>query len=173
MARNSTAALPRLRAICLTLPEAEERETWETPTFRIRDKIFAMFRSEDGVPALWCKAPPGVQAILIGADPKRFFRPPYVGHKGWIGVRLDSGIDWDEVNDLVRRSYGMTAPKRMAATILTSGKSVTPAACAARSELVSRHDAPARSVAVHRRSRTRKAAPPCARDTTVSQMTDR
>ena len=117
MARNATAALPRLRAICLALPEATERETWETPTFRIRDKIFAMFSPDEGVPAFWCKAPPGAQAILIGADPKRFFRPPYVGHKGWIGVRLDGGIDWTEVNDLVRRSYTLTAPKRLVARL--------------------------------------------------------
>ena len=105
--------LGRLRRICLALPEAEERETWETPTFRIRDKIFAMVATHDGAPAVWCKAPQGAQAILIGADAERFFRPPYVGHKGWIGVRLNAAVDWDEVFELVQRSYQMTAPKRL------------------------------------------------------------
>ena len=115
--KRPTAALTRLREICLALPEAEERETWETPTFRVRDKIFTMFRPQDGVSALWCKAPSGAQVILIEAAPERFFRPPYVGHKGWIGIRLDAGANWDEVADLVRRSYRMTAPKRLAARI--------------------------------------------------------
>ena len=76
----------RLRAICLALPEAVEKETWGDPTFRVRDKIFAMQKAGDGRISLWCKAPPGSQEILVGADPELFFRPPYVGHKGWIGV---------------------------------------------------------------------------------------
>lgn len=107
--------LARLRAICLALPEAEERETWEIPTFRVRDKIFVMFTPRDGRPALWCKAPKGAQEILVQADGARFFRPPYVGHKGWVGMRLDGRVDWTEVAALVRRSYGMTTPKRLGA----------------------------------------------------------
>lgn len=83
----------RLRAICLALPEATERETWEAPTYRVRDKIFAMERRRDGRVSLWCKAPPGSQAILVGADPELFFAPPYVGPKGWIGMRLDRDPD--------------------------------------------------------------------------------
>ena len=79
--------LGRLRRICLALPEAEERETWETPTFRIRDKIFAMVATHEDAPAVWCKAPPGAQAILIGADAERFFRPPYVGLTGTPATR--------------------------------------------------------------------------------------
>jgi predicted DNA-binding protein (MmcQ/YjbR family) len=106
-------SLDRLRPICLALPEAEERETWGEPTFRVRDKIFCMHRSDTGAPGLWCKAPPGSQAILIGADPQRFFAPPYVGHKGWIGMRLDRRVDWREVALVVTRSYRLTAPKRL------------------------------------------------------------
>jgi hypothetical protein len=109
-----TSALSRLRKICLALPEAVEKQTWEIPTFRIRDKIFAMAHDPGTV---WCKAPPGVQAILTAAAPERFFVPPYVGHKGWIGFRLDRGTDWGEVNALIRRSYRMTAPKRLAALV--------------------------------------------------------
>jgi predicted DNA-binding protein (MmcQ/YjbR family) len=106
--------IDRLRAICLALPEAVEKETWGEPTFRVRDKIFAMHRTDDGRISVWCKAPPGSQEILVGADPELFFAPPYVGPKGWIGVRLDRGPDWQEVAGLVQRSYRLTAPKRLA-----------------------------------------------------------
>lgn len=108
--------LTRLRAMCLALPEAEERETWENETFRVRDKIFAMHIARPE-PAVWCKAPPGAQAILLEANPLRFFRPPYLGPKGWIGIHLDDGSDWDEVEDLVRRSYSLIAPRRLAGRI--------------------------------------------------------
>ena len=111
-----TGPLKRLRAICLALPEAIERETWEIPTFRVREKIFVMFTTHEHNPALCCKAPKGVQEILIQADATRFFRPAYVGHKGWVGVRLDGRVDWGEIADLVRRSYQMTAPKRLLGT---------------------------------------------------------
>ena len=111
--------LERLRAICLALPEAEERETWQEATFRVRHKIFVLhiWDDGDGRPALWCKAPPGSQTILVGADPKRFFVPPYVGHKGWVGMWLDRRVDWREVAVVVERSYGLTAPKRIAALV--------------------------------------------------------
>ena len=106
-----------LRAICLALPEAAEKEAWGDPTFRVRDKIFAMEKRGDGRISLWCKAPSGSQMILVGADPDRFFVPPYVGHKGWVGVRLDTNPDWGEVAALVRRSYLLVAPKRLTALI--------------------------------------------------------
>jgi hypothetical protein len=105
--------LSRLRAICLALPEAVEKETWDIPTFRIREKIFAMVHDRDGRIDVWCKAPPGAQAVLVMAAPDRFFRPPYVGHKGWIGFWLDAAPDWEEVADLIGRSYRMTAPKQL------------------------------------------------------------
>jgi len=107
----------RLREICLALPEATERETWDAPTFRVRGKIFAMYRHGDGRRSLWCKAPPGAQELLVAAAPARFFVPPYVGHRGWIGIRLDAAPEWDEVADLVTASYQMTAPKRLAALL--------------------------------------------------------
>lgn len=106
-------SLSRLRPICLALPEAQERETWGEATFRVREKIFCMHIADAEEPALWCKAPAGSQAILVGADPHRFFVPPYVGHKGWVGMRLDKRVDWREVALLVTRSYRMTAPKRL------------------------------------------------------------
>lgn len=100
--------------ICRALPEAEERETWGAPTWRVRDRIFAMERTDERGLSLWLKAPPGAQEVLIGADPARFFAPPYVGPKGWIGVRLDGASDWGEVESLVARSYRLVAPKRLA-----------------------------------------------------------
>jgi len=107
----------RLRKICLALPEAHEEEAWGDPTFRVRNKIFAMEKRGDGRISVWCKAPPGSQEVLVGADPQRFFIPPYVGPKGWIGMRLDQKPDWREVAEVVRRSYVLIAPKRLAAKV--------------------------------------------------------
>ena len=107
----------RLRAICLALPEAVEKEAWGDPTFRVREKFFAMEKRGDGRVSVWCKAPAGSQMVLVGADPQRFFVPPYVGHKGWIGMRLDDGPDWGEVARVIRRSYRLIAPKRLAALV--------------------------------------------------------
>ena len=111
MAQTST---DRLRAICLALPETAEKQTWGDPTFRVRGRIFAMEKRGDGRVSVWCKAPVGSQMVLVGADPQRFFVPPYVGHKGWVGMRLDGDPNWSEVAALVRRSYQLTAPKRLA-----------------------------------------------------------
>jgi predicted DNA-binding protein (MmcQ/YjbR family) len=107
----------RLRAICLALPEAVEKEAWGDPTFRVRDRIFAMVKRGDGRVSVWCKAPEGSQMVLVSADPERFFVPPYVGHKGWVGARLDTSPDWDEVAVIVRRSYRLIAPKKLAALV--------------------------------------------------------
>ncbi len=110
--------LARLREICLSLPEAVERDFFVDPSFRVRDRIFAMWRVGDGRMSVWCKAPPGAQEVLVGADPDRFFVPPYVGHKGWVGMRLDlMPINWDQVASVVEESYRMTAPKRLAALL--------------------------------------------------------
>ena len=109
--------LDRLRSICLALPEALEKEAWGDPTFRVKDKIFAMQKSGDGRLSVWLKAPPASQEILVGAAPETFFVPPYVGHKGWIGIRLDAEPDWTEVESLVRRSYRLIAPRRLAALV--------------------------------------------------------
>ena len=74
--KRPPALLTRLRAICLALPEAIERETWDIPTFRVREKIFAMATSDNGTPSLWCKAPRGAQTILIEAAPDASSVPP-------------------------------------------------------------------------------------------------
>jgi hypothetical protein len=86
----------------------------------VREKMFAMYVDDhhgDGRRALWCKAPLGSQEILVDADPERFFVPPYVGVKGWVGISLDDGVDWEEVAELARDAYRMTAPRRLLARL--------------------------------------------------------
>lgn len=110
-------ALERLRGICLTFPEAVEAGGVGDPTFKVREKIFAMRHGMDGRPSLWCKAPRGAQDVLVRSDPARYFVPPYVGHHGWVGFWLDKEVDWDEAADLIEESYRMTAPKRLVALL--------------------------------------------------------
>jgi predicted DNA-binding protein (MmcQ/YjbR family) len=114
-----TDALDRLRAICLRFPEAEEAGGVGNPSFKVRGKIFAMRHALHKVDrwSVWFKAPLGVQQLVVGDDPTRFFVPPYVGSKGWIGAYLDVEQDWDELADLVEESYRMTAPKKLVAEL--------------------------------------------------------
>jgi hypothetical protein len=114
-------ALKRVRAICLALPETNERPSHGSPAFFVRDRqTLAMFHDNhhgDGRLAIWCPAPAGVQAELVRQEPDRFFVPPYVGHRGWLGVRLDVDVDWDEVADIVEDAYRLVAPKRLVAQL--------------------------------------------------------
>jgi hypothetical protein len=109
----------RARRICMALPETEEKEAWASPTFRVKGVMFAMFLNNhhgDGRIALWLKAPPGVQDMLVSAEPEKFFIPPYQGPFGWIGVHLDRTSD-AEVEFHVRQAYRMVAPKKLQALI--------------------------------------------------------
>lgn len=122
MARGTPRALARLRRLCLALPEAHEVEAWGEPTFRVRNKLFAMYADAsnhhgDGRPAVWCKAAPGNQRVMMQAAPDRFFVPPYVGPSGWIGIWLDGAADWTELAELLRDAYRLRAPKRLAARL--------------------------------------------------------
>jgi hypothetical protein len=110
---NFNEAIDQLRGICLALPEATEGGGVGNPTFRVRDKIFAMQHPAQDRPSMWCKAPRGFQAMIVESDPDHFFVPPYVGKSGWIGVWLDLELDWDHIAELVDESYRMTAPKRL------------------------------------------------------------
>ena len=107
----------RLREICLSLPEAVEKPFGghTAPSFRVRDKLFVM-TSEDGR-TMTFKAAPGTQEALVESDPERFFVPPYVGAKGWVGVRLDADQDWNELAELIEDSYRLIAPKRLVALL--------------------------------------------------------
>jgi hypothetical protein len=106
-------ALARVRAVCLALPETSERLSHGGPSFFIRNKkCFVMFLDDhhgDGRLAIWCAAPDGVQADLVETDPERFFRPPYVGHLGWLGVQLPE-IEDDELRAICREAFTTVAP---------------------------------------------------------------
>ena len=119
--RQHDAALRRVRRLCLALPAVTERLSHGSPTFFVRDKsTFVMFHDDhhgDGRLALWVAAPPGVQQDLVETEPARFFRPPYVGHRGWLGVRLDVDPDWDEVAAIVEDAYRQVAPKNLLAEL--------------------------------------------------------
>ena len=113
-------ALSAVRTACLALPEVSERLSHGSPAFFVRQKVtFVMFLDDhhgDGRLALWCAAPPGVQEELVETEPERFFRPPYVGHRGWLGVRL-LDVDDQEVNAIVREAYRTVAPKALLAML--------------------------------------------------------
>ena len=111
MSRAAISA--RLRAICLELPEAYEEPMKRGPSYRIEGRIFTVERPRGDWLALWCKVPEGTRDFIIAANPARFFVPPYFGAKGWIGMGLDEAADWREIDAFVRRSYRMTAPKRL------------------------------------------------------------
>jgi len=108
-----TDPLARLRALCTRLPEVTEKLSHGEPTWFVR-KSFVMFADHhhDDRLAFWCAAPPGVQEALVAAHPERFFRPPYVGSRGWLGVYLDVPVDWDEIAGLVEDAYDVVAAKR-------------------------------------------------------------
>jgi hypothetical protein len=117
--KSADAALKRVRALCLALPEATERLSHGAPTFFVK-KSFLMFHNDhhgDGRLAIWCAAPEGAQTAMIGADPERFFRPPYVGPSGWIGVRLDVRPDWDEIAGIIEDAYRHVAPAKLVAVL--------------------------------------------------------
>jgi hypothetical protein len=108
--------LERLRELCLTLPETTERLSHGEPTWFVRSKqtfvTYADHHHDDRL-AFWCAAPPGAQDGLVRLDPERFFVPPYVGHRGWLGVWLDVEVDWEEVAGIVTDAYRAIAPKRL------------------------------------------------------------
>ena len=108
----------RLRRICEAFPEVEERPSHGAPTWFVRGKKAFVTFWEDGhhdleAPHLWCAAPPGAQTELIASDPERYFRPAYVGHRGWIGVRMDGRPDWAEIAELCEDAYRVVAPARL------------------------------------------------------------
>ena len=114
--------LARLRKVCLALPEAHEVEAWGEPTFRVKNKLFAMHASSDthhgdGREGVWIKSAHVTQDMLVRADPKRYFVPPYVGKSGWVGAYIDRGVDWEIVADLLSDAYRLTAPKKLVAQL--------------------------------------------------------
>jgi predicted DNA-binding protein (MmcQ/YjbR family) len=112
---ESKRLIARLQPICMALPGTTEQIAWGEPTWRVRGKIFAQLDDHhhgSGHVSVWLPAPDGAQAALIDAEPDRIFRPPYVGHKGWIAVILDGDCDWAMVEALVAQAHGLIAAKR-------------------------------------------------------------
>jgi hypothetical protein len=118
---DAAEALAAVRQRCLALPEVIERPSHGAPTFFVRGKkSFVMFHDDhhgDGRLAIWCAAAPGVQEELVRSEPDRFFRPAYVGPRGWLGVRLDVDVDWDEVAQITADAYRHVAPKTLVARL--------------------------------------------------------
>jgi len=118
---TADTALEEVRRICLALPDVSERLSHGSPTFFIRNKqTFVTFlddHHQDGRLAIWCAAPPGAQEQLVEQEPERFFRPPYVGGRGWLGVQLDVDPDWDELAEICADAYRHVAPKKLIAEL--------------------------------------------------------
>ena len=112
---DSEGHLRRVRRICAALPETTEKLSHGEPTFFVRKKVYAMFANNhhgDGHVAIWIPAPEGMQAALIAEAPERYYKPPYVGVKGWIGIEL-AVIGDDELGVHLREAWRMTAPKSL------------------------------------------------------------
>lgn len=108
-------AVERVRAICLGLPEVTERLSHGEPAWFVKGRTFVMYADHhhDERLAIWCHGPASFQVAMVAAEPDRFFVPPYVGHRGWIGVRLDVDVDWDEVATIIEGAYRVVAPSRL------------------------------------------------------------
>jgi hypothetical protein len=115
--RQHDRALAGAREICLSFPEVSERLSHGSPAWFVREKrTLAMFVDDhhgDGILGIWCPAFPGVQEEMVALEPDRFYRPPYVGPSGWLGVRLDRDVDWAEVRAILTDSYRKVAPKTL------------------------------------------------------------
>lgn len=112
--------LHRVQRICHALPETEERLSHGEPTFFVHKRVYTMFANNhhnDGRIAVWLPVPPGAQEMLITAEPGKFFKPPYVGVRGWVGIVLDQ-VDDDELALHITEAWRMIAPKRLRETFL-------------------------------------------------------
>lgn len=115
----SQEQLERVRRICHALPETEERLSHGEPTFFVRKKVFAMFANNhhnDGRVAVWLPAPPGLQEVLIESNPQTYFKPPYVGVRGWIGIELEQISD-EDLAFHIRDGWRLIAPKKLQASL--------------------------------------------------------
>ena len=110
----------RVRAICMALPEVTEKMSHGSPSFFVKQQFVALHpdgHHDNHFPHLWCAAPPGAQDELVDTEPERFFRPPYVGGRGWLGVRLDGAVDWDEIAAVCEDAYRTIASKKLIALL--------------------------------------------------------
>lgn len=110
----------RVRTICLALPEATEKLSHGAPAFFVRKQFLMLWADghhDHDFPHLWAAAEPGVQEELVETESPRFFRPPYVGHRGWIGLRLDGDLHWEEIANVCVEAYRAVAPKTLLAQL--------------------------------------------------------
>jgi hypothetical protein len=110
----------RIRSICLDLPGVTEKLSHGAPAFFVGRQFLMLWTDghhELVFPHLWCAAPPGAQSELVTTEPDRFFRPPYVGGRGWLGVRLDGRIDWREIEVVCEEAYRSVASKKLIASL--------------------------------------------------------
>jgi hypothetical protein len=109
----------RIRTVCMALPEVTERESHGEATWFVGKRVFVTCadRHHDDRRAVWLAASDGVQEALVETAPDRFFRPPYVGGRGWIGVYLDVPVDWGEVEARIVDAYRLIAPRRLADSV--------------------------------------------------------
>jgi hypothetical protein len=119
--KKTGSPLERVRSICMSLPEVEERLSHGAPSFFAGGKkTIAMFVDDhhgDGKLGIWTAAPPGEQEALIAQDPGRYFRPPYVGVRGWIGVCIDDTLSDTELSEILETAYRCVAPKKLIAQL--------------------------------------------------------
>jgi hypothetical protein len=113
--------LARLTKLALALPESERELVARHARFHVREKTFAWYLDDhhgDGIVSVSCRMGPGENREVVALDPKRFYLPAYMAHRGWVAFRLDFGkVDWKEVDELVTESYRLVAPKKLAATV--------------------------------------------------------
>jgi hypothetical protein len=125
MPPRAATALAKVRGYALALPEASERLSHGSPAFFVSGKrCFAMFLEDhhgDGRLAIWCAAPPGMQDALVRGEPEHYFVPPYVGHRGWLGVHLNRGLPWNEVAGAIEDAWLTVAPPKLVAAATSSG----------------------------------------------------
>lgn len=117
---TSAELTQRVREICLALPEVSERVSHGAPAFFVKKQFLALWAAGhhgNQFPHLWCAAPEGAQAEQLAIDPERFFRPPYVGGRGWLGMRLDGDVDWEEVAQVCHEAYRAIAPAALVARL--------------------------------------------------------
>jgi hypothetical protein len=110
----------RIRSICMALPGVAEKLSHGAPAFFAGRQFLIVWRHghhDHRFPHMWCAAPPGVQDELVTTEPDRFFRPPYVGGRGWVGVRLDGEIDWEEITSVCVEAFRTIAPKKLLAVL--------------------------------------------------------
>ena len=122
MKKTQRSPVDQVRSICLSLPEAHEVEAWSEPTFRVKNKMFAMYANASthhggGRPSVWVKSTLVNQDLLVRWQPARYFVPPYVGPSGWIGIYLDKRPSWKTIADILRDAYLLILPKKLRAKI--------------------------------------------------------